>query len=163
MTTQFERERRHQARMEQINDVQVVRGRGDGMRPDHEGTLLERARMLAEEVSSHTATERGLAAFDRLLRHIEQGHASRPQEIVDFLAAVWDGKPLPLTVLRGVDESTGDDMLAVLDAYRHARLSLIEHVEGGPKRVATAIHGDGRVNPPATAARAVSSRAGRLG
>ena len=157
MTTQFERERRHQARMEQINDVQVVRGRGDGMRPDHEGTLLERARMLAEEVSSHTATERGLAAFDRLLQHIEQGDAS--QEIVDFLAAVWDGKPLPLTALRGVDETTGDDMLAVLDAYRHARLSLIEHVEGGPKRVAAAINGDRRVNPPATAARAVSSRA----
>ncbi len=27
-------------------------------------------------------------------------------------------------------------MLAVLDAYRFARLNLVEHVEGGPRRVA---------------------------
>ena len=28
-----------------------------------------------------------------------------------------------------------DDMLAVLDAFRYARLNLVEHVEGGPRRV----------------------------
>jgi hypothetical protein len=30
----------------------------------------------------------------------------------------------------------GDDMLAVLDAFRYARLNLVEQVNGGPRRVA---------------------------
>lgn len=141
MTTQSERARWHQARMQQINGVQVVRGLGDGTRPDHEGTLLERARMLAEEVSSHTATERALAAFDRLLHRVEIGGATSPCEVAGFLAAVWNHRPLPLAVLRGVDESTADDMLAVLDGYRHGRLNLVEHVEGGPRRVVAALTG----------------------
>ncbi|HYE40926.1 MAG TPA: hypothetical protein VEB23_13400, partial [Ramlibacter sp.] len=62
-----ERERRHQASLERINQVELVVGRADRCRVDHEGTLLERARLLAEELRSHEATEAGLAALDRLL------------------------------------------------------------------------------------------------
>ena len=63
-----DRERRHQANLDRINRVQLVCGTADQMKIDHEGTLLERARMMGEELRSHLATEAGLAAFDRLLR-----------------------------------------------------------------------------------------------
>ncbi len=133
--TPTERERRHQASLAQINAVQLVVGRGDRMRVDHEGTLLERARMLDAELSAHLATERGLAAFDRLLQLAAQPRSRCSGDIAEFIEAVWGGKPLPLATLRALAPETGDDMLAVLDAYRHARLNLVEQVEGGPGRV----------------------------
>jgi hypothetical protein len=131
-----ERERRHHANLARINRVQLVIGRGDRMRIDHEGTLLERARMLVEEMSSHEATERGLAAFDRLLRAVEEGESRHSRDVLAFISAVWNNKPLSLVTLRGLGQGTGDDMLAVLDAFRYARLNLAEHVDGGPARVA---------------------------
>jgi hypothetical protein len=134
-----ERERRHQASLDQIQRVQLVVGKGDRLRIDHEGTLLERARMTMAEIRSHDATERGLAAFDRLLLLAERGNSPHARDIVTFIAAVWCNKPLPLITLRGVDEAVGDDMLAVLDAFRHARLNLAEHVLGGPGRVAQVV------------------------
>ena len=130
-----ERERRHQAQLARIEQVQLVVGRGDRMRVDHEGTLLERARLMVEELHSHQATERGLAAFDRLLRRAEGVGPGRAPEIVAFIGAVCGHKPLPLKLLRGQPQDLGDDMIAVLDAYRHARLTLPEQVEGGPSRV----------------------------
>jgi hypothetical protein len=130
-----ERERRHHANVDRINQVQLVVGRGDRMRVDHVGTLLERGRLLVEELSSHQATESGLAALDRLLRLADERSSRHGRDIVEFIAAVWSNKPLPLITLRGLDQQAGDDMLAVLDAFRYARLSLVEHVEGGPRRV----------------------------
>lgn len=134
--TRGERERRHQASLERINEVQLVVGRADRGRVDHLGTLLERARLMAEEISAHRATERGLAALDRLLRRAEERSTRHGRDIVAFVAAVRDNRPLALHTLRGLDADTGDDMVAVLDAFRHARLDLVEHVEGGPRRVA---------------------------
>lgn len=131
-----ERERRHQARLERIGRVQVVAGRGDGLRVDHEATLLERARMTVQELASHEATERGLAAFDRLLRHAASRDARHSPDVARFLRAVRDRAALPLDLLRGVPAPVADDMLAVLDAFRHARLSLAEQVPGGAQRVA---------------------------
>jgi hypothetical protein len=131
-----ERDQRHQANLERINCVQLVVGRGDRLRVDHEGTVLERARLMEEEISSHAATERGLAAFSRLLRVAEEGQSPHQADILCFVAAVWGGQPLPLATLRGLDQEVGDDMLAVLDAFRYARLNLVEHVEGGPGRLA---------------------------
>jgi len=130
-----ERERRHQTNLERIQRVQLVVGRADRLRVDHEGTLLERARLMMEEISSHEATERGLVAFDRLLRLAEDRECRHTRDIVSFLSAVWNNKPLALITLRGLEQSIGDDMLAVLDAFRYARLNLAEHVEGGPARV----------------------------
>jgi hypothetical protein len=132
----LERERRHHASLERINRVQLVVGRGDRMRVDHEGTLLERARLLAEEIRSHEATELGIAAFDRLLRRAEERDARHSRDILALVAAVWSNHPLPLNTLRGLDPAVGDDMLAVLDAFRYARLDLVEAVQGGPRRVA---------------------------
>jgi hypothetical protein len=134
-----ERERRHQANLERINRVQAVIGRGDRMRVDHEATLLERARLLGEEMSAHMATERGLAAFDRLLRVAEERGGAHRIDIVQFVASIWGNKPLPLLALRGLPQPIGDDMVAVLDAFRWARLNLAEHVVGGPRRVAKLI------------------------
>ena len=134
-----DRERRHQANLDRINRVQLVCGSGDRMRVDHEGTLLERARMLEEEISSHEATELGLAAFDRLLRRAEERDVRHRRDILAFVAAVWNNKPLPLVTLRGLEQSVGDDMMEVLDAFRYGRLNLAEHVEGGPRRVARAL------------------------
>ena len=130
-----ERERRHQANLERIQRVQLVVGRADRLRVDHEGTLLERARLTMEEISSHDATERGLLAFERLLRMAEERDGRQTRDIVNFLTAVWNNKSLPLITLRGLEQSVGDDMLAVLDAFRYARLNLAEHIEGGPLRV----------------------------
>ena len=131
-----ERERRHQANLDRIQGVQQVVGRADRLRIDHEGTLFERARLTGEEISSHLATESGLAALDRLLRRVEERDSRQSRDIARFIAAVWNQQPLPLSTLRGLDQSIGDDMMEVLDAFRHARLDLAEHVEGGPRRVA---------------------------
>jgi hypothetical protein len=131
-----ERERRHQANLDRINRLQMVVGRADRMRVDHEGTLIERARMMAEEIASHQATETGLAALERLLRTAEEGISPYRREVLGFLNAVRDSRPLPLHTLRGLDARTGDDMVAVLDAYRYARMSLIEQLECGPARLA---------------------------
>jgi hypothetical protein len=139
-----DRERRHQAVLDHIEGVQLVTGRGDRLRVDHEGTLLERARMLGTELRSHEATERGLAALDRLLHRLEEPGGRQALDVARFVDAVWRHRPLPLGSLRGLDGPTGDDMLAVLDAYRHARLDLVEQVEGGPRRVACLMDSWGR-------------------
>ncbi|WBY02735.1 hypothetical protein PE066_04120 [Ramlibacter tataouinensis] len=131
-----DRERRHRANLERINRIQQVVGRGDCMRVDHEGTLLERARLMADEYRSHQATEAGLLAFARLLRVAEEQVSPHARDVAVFISAVWSNQPLPIATLRGLDIATGDDMLAVLDAWRFARLNLVEHVEGGPRRVA---------------------------
>lgn len=134
-----ERERRHQANLDRIDRVQLVCGSADGLRIDHEGTLFERARLLGEEISAHQATELGLAALDRLLRRVEGGDLRHRRDILAFVAAVWNNKPLALATLRGLEQSVGDDMVAVLDAFRYGRLNLVEHVEGGPRRVTRAL------------------------
>lgn len=136
---QAERERRHQQNLQRIQHVQQLVGVGDRTRIDHEGTLITQARMLEEEICSHRATEAGLAALARLLRLLEEGMSRHLRETATFVTAVRDGTPLPLQLLRGPDVETADDMLAVLDAFRHGRVSLVEHVEGGAKRVAKAL------------------------
>lgn len=133
---QAERERRHEQNLERINQVQLVVGRGDRSRVDHEATLLERARLMVEEVRSHDATERGLAAFDRLLRSAEEErNARRARCIVEFIEALWNDKPMRLSSLRGMPHLVQDDVIAVLDGFRYSRLALAEHVAGGPRRV----------------------------
>ena len=134
-----ERERRHRANLDRIDRVQLVCGSADGLRIDHEGTLFERARMLGEEISAHQATELGLVALDRLLLRVEGQDLRHRRDILAFVAAVWNNKPLALATLRGLEQSVGDDMLAVLDAFRYGRLNLVEHVEGGPRRVSRAL------------------------
>jgi hypothetical protein len=134
-----ERQRRHDASMERIQRMQRVVGQGDRLRVDHEGTVLERARLMMEEIRSHEATELGLAAFDRLLRLAEERDPRYHRDIVCFLAAIWNNQSLPLVTLRGLDQSVGDDMVAVLDAFRYGRINLAEQVEGGPPRVVRAV------------------------
>lgn len=133
--SQAERGRRHDAQLECIMRMQLVVGRGDRTRVDHVGTLLERARMTTQEIRSYQATEQGLVALDRLLRLAEERTPAQARDLVEFIAAIWNNKPLPLATLRGLEPEIGDDMVAVLDAFRYARLSLVEHVEGGPARV----------------------------
>ncbi len=130
-----ERERRHRAKLASIEQVQRVVGSGDRMRVDQVGTLLEQARLFGEELQAHQATEAGLAAFDRLLARAEEPGAPDRHEIVAFLEAIIGGRTLPLGTLRGVASGVGDDMLAVLDAFRHARLTLAVEVNGGALRV----------------------------
>jgi hypothetical protein len=134
-----ERERLHQRNLARIDSVQVVVGKGDRARIDHEGTLLERARLTGEELSAHQATEAGLAALDRLLRMLEERSAPDRHDVAAFVLALWNNRPMALGTLRGLEQATGDDLLAVLDAYRHARLDLVEHVRGGPRRVGRAL------------------------
>ena len=137
--TQNDRERQHRARLAQIEAVQVVAGSGDAARVNHERTLIERARMFAEELASHEATERGLVALDRLLRAVEEGASPHVRDIGHFIEAVWNNKPLALSALRGVDKATADGMMDVLDAWRSARVNLAECVKGGPRRIAVVL------------------------
>lgn len=137
--THNDRERQHRARLAQIEAVQVVAGSGDRARVNHERTLIERARMMADEYGSHAATERGLDAMDRLLRAVEDAESPHRRELAQFIEAVWNNKPLALSALRGVDKRCADDMLDVLDAWRWARVNLAENVRGGPRRIATAL------------------------
>jgi hypothetical protein len=137
--THNDRERRHRVRLAQIEEVQVVAGTGDRIRVNHEQTLMERARMFAEEVSSHRATERGLEALDRLVRGIEEGESAHKRDVGTFLEAIGNNKPLALTALRGLDARTADDMIDVLDAWRWARVNLAENLRGGPRRLALAL------------------------
>jgi hypothetical protein len=137
--THNDRERQHRARLAQIEAVQVVAGTGDGARINHERTLIERARMMADEYGSHAATEKGLKALDRLLRLVEDSDSAHRREIGQFIEAVWNNKPLALGVMRGVDRRAADDMLDVLDAWRWARVNLAECVKGGPRRIATVL------------------------
>lgn len=139
MATRAERERQHQANLQRIGEVQLVVGRGDRTRIDHEGSLLEQARMWAEEIGSHEATERGLAALERLLRLAAERQSTQARNCFEFLRALREQRAFPLPLLRGVEREVGDDMLAVLDAYRYARVSLIEQVEGGARRVGKVI------------------------
>ena len=134
-----ERERRHLANLQRINSVQVLAGVGDRTRIDHEETLLERVRMLEDEMAAHAATEAGLAALDKLLRTLEERSSRYGGDVALFVGALRDGKPLPLSALRGLDTASGDQAIAVLDAYRHARVDLIESVPGGARRVARAL------------------------
>ncbi|HYF19578.1 MAG TPA: hypothetical protein VEA40_17060 [Ramlibacter sp.] len=131
-----QRERQHQAALERINQVRLVTGRGDRIRIDHEGTILERARMIDEEFASYQATERGLAAFERLLARGEDRRCRHQRDVLTFIAALLGDEALPLVTLRGLETAIADDMVAVLDAYRYGRLQLPDHVEGGPARVA---------------------------
>ena len=133
--SQAERERRHRANLDRVNQVQLVVGTGDRARIDHEGTLFERARLMAEELRSYEATERALAAFDRLLRVAEESQACSARQVGDFIAAVWEDQPLRPSALRAVGGDLGDDMLAVLDGLRYGRIALAQHVTGGPGRV----------------------------
>lgn len=142
-----EREGHHQANLERIQQVQRVCGRGDRTRIDHEATVLERARLTEEEICSHRATELGLAALERLLRVTEEARLRHCGDVIAFLAMVRDNGALPLRLLRGLDAPLADDMLAVLDAYRHARLDLLAHVPGGPQRVARALRPRPRRQP----------------
>lgn len=131
-----ERAQSHEASLRRIETVRLVSGRGDRSRIDHEGTLMERARLTMEELEAYRATERGLEALDRLLRIAEESHPGRATEIFGLLAAVRDHQPISLDLLRGPPPAVAEDMLAVIDAYRWARLPLVEQVEGGPRRVA---------------------------
>lgn len=137
--TRNDRDRHHRAQIAQIEAVQVVAGTGDRARVNHERTLLERARLLGEEYAAHTATERGLEALARLLQATEERGSRDRRHIAPFVEAIWNNKPLPLAALRSVDKRTADDMLDVLDAWRYARVNLVENVAGGPRRLAQAI------------------------
>lgn len=131
-----EREKLHQSRLAQIERVQVVAGSGGNARVNHERTLIERARLMGEELQSHQATERGIEAFERLVDRAADRKCPYRRDIAQFLESVWNGKPLALGTLRIPDVRVGDDMIAVLDAFRHARYDLVALAAGGPRRVA---------------------------
>lgn len=139
-----ERDQRHQDRMECINAVQLVVGTGDLARVDQIGSLLERARLMEEELKSHQSTEDGLAAFERLLRHAEEKGTRQAVDVAGFISAVLGDQPLPLRMLRAQSLEVADDMLAVLDAFRYSRLTLADHIPGGSRRVVRVL---GRFSP----------------
>lgn len=137
--TNFDRERRLNARMEDINRIECVVGRADRSRVDREGTMLERARRMEAELRAHESSEAGLAAFDRLVQLAQEKSSPHWRAVADFLQALREGGPLPLGLLRLPAQPVADDMIAALDAWRIARLDLVSQVPGGAQRVARAL------------------------
>ena len=137
--THTDRARQHRVCFVLFVVVLVVAGTVDQALIYHDRTLIERARLMADEYGSHASTERGLEALDRLVRAGEEGELPHRRESGQFFEAVCNNKPMALAILRAVDRRTADDMLDGLDAWRWARVNLAEGVKGGPRRIATAL------------------------
>ncbi|MBK1613071.1 hypothetical protein CKO44_06235 [Rubrivivax gelatinosus] len=90
-----------------------------------------------ERGRSDAATDRGAAAFDRLLTLAEERDSGQIACIAHFIACVYDGETYrwdPFE-LRMLDVEISDDMLACLDALRWGQHDLPGLVPDGERRV----------------------------
>ena len=88
------------------------------------------------EARATEATNKGVPALERLLSLAETRRSGQIERIASFLGAVWNGKRhFDLYDLRALDVEIIDDMLAVLDALRWAKLSVGEMVPNGDRRI----------------------------
>lgn len=93
------------------------------------------------EVRGTAAQARAAQAYARLLHLAETRDEAQIRHIARFLACTLNGAAFPWNPieLRGLDEETGDDMLACLDALRWAKADLYCLVPDVEKRVAAVI------------------------
>lgn len=131
-------EQQHLTNMERIGQIQLL-SRVNG--PPMEALTREtREEYSAAEVKNYNATHNGVQAFERLLNYAETRNSGQIQRIAQFLAGVWGvDQGLKLECLVSLDQSIGDDMLAVLNAIRTNALSIRDMSVDGSKRVPAAL------------------------
>ena len=94
------------------------------------------------------ATAKGVTALERLLSLAETRQSGQIEHIASFLGAVWNGKRhFDLYDLRALDVEISDDMLAVLDALRWAKLSVGDMVPNGDQRIEAVLTAWGMFGP----------------
>ena len=128
-----EREAHHMATMHRLRSMKIEDRKTKGI--DHERTTVRVAALLALEVRSYLATEKGCEALERLLEMTESRDSGQIQSVANFLGAMWGASLLDPIILRGLDSEVGDDCIAVLDAVRWGRLSVSAMVEQANVRV----------------------------
>jgi hypothetical protein len=97
------------------------------------------------------ATTKGVTALGRLLTLAETRQSGQIEHIASFLGAVWNGKRhFDLYELRALDVAISDDMLAVLDALRWAKLSVGDMVPSGDLRIEAVLTAWGMFGPEQT-------------
>ncbi|MFG6433051.1 DUF7673 family protein [Roseateles sp. LYH14W] len=102
-------------------------------------SILEEIARLG--VRSQCATDKGGAAFARLLQIAETGNTSQARRVAAFVASTFNGRRFPFDPfeLRAVDAEISDDMLCCLDALRWAQADLYSLVPDGHSRVRAVI------------------------
>lgn len=130
---QAEREAHHLATMNRLRSMKIEDRKSKGI--DHERTTIRAAELLALEVRSYLATERGCEALERLLEMTECRDSGQIQSVAKFLGAMWGVSLLDPISLRDLDPEIGDDCIAVLDAVRWGRLSVSAMVDQGNVRM----------------------------
>ena len=112
--------------------------------------------MSLEQLRDHqgrasAATGQGAHALERLLRLAETRQSGQIERIASFLGGIWNGKRhFDLYDLRTLDVEISDDMLAVLDALRWARVGLGDLVPNGDRRIEAVLTRWGMYGPDQT-------------
>lgn len=98
-----------------------------------------------------TATTKGSHALERLIQLAETRQSGQIERIARFIGGVWNGKRhFDLYDLRALDIEISDDMLAVLDALRWAKVSIGDLVPDGDRRIQAVLTAWGMYGPNQT-------------
>lgn len=131
-------EQQHLKNMERIGQIVLLSSYGG--KPNEALTQEVRQESSESEIKQYNATHNGVQAFERLLNYAETRNSGQIQRIAQFLAGVWGvDQGLKLECLVSLDQSIGDDMLAVLNAIRINVLSIRDMSVDGSKRVPAAL------------------------
>ena len=110
---------------------------------------IEQLQMYESRASE--ATNKGALALERLLDLAETRQSGQIERIASFLGGVWNGKRhFDLYDLRALDVEISDDMLAVIDALRWAKVSIGEMVQDGDRRIQSVLSGWNMYGPEQT-------------
>ncbi len=143
-----ERAQFHRRLAARISQVQVLDPHTNQV--DETESAAYREHLLRQVTKAHEATELGCEAFERLLHLTETRDSGQIRRVAEFLAVCWGDRKLDPEDLRSLDEQIGDDMLAVLNAIRHANVAVYTMAEDAPRRVPRALRAWG-LRPPADA------------
>ena len=100
---------------------------------------------------SSAATAKGAYALERLLHLAETRRSGQIERIASFLGGVWNGKRhFDLYDLRALDIEISDDVLAVLDALRWAKVAIGDLVPNGDRRIEAVLTAWGMYGPDQT-------------
>jgi len=109
------------------------------------------ARTEANETRATAATAAGAQALARLLTLAETRDSGQIQRVALFLGASWNGcRYFDFYDLRALDVAISDDMLAVLDALRWAKVAIEDLVPDGHGRIRTIVAAWGTYGPDQT-------------
>ena len=103
------------------------------------------------EARASAATGQGAQALERLLRLAETRQSGQIERVASFLGGVWNGKRhFDLYDLRALDVEISDDMLAVLDALRWAKVAIGDMLPNGDRRIGAVLTRWGMFGPDQT-------------